>query len=122
MTRIVVGIYASSDFPPDVANEIVVGNAMKDFVDEHRDNQVASCCFSDRQRRLGVAIRKSFGPAGFFDNTAISSSTIDGDRKKLLERSTHALIFWDGKSAGTKKFIDMVEEKGIPFGIHIYHK
>jgi hypothetical protein len=55
--------------------------------------------------------------AGRSLSTTHMGRTADLLRDKLVDVSTHALFFWDGKSAGTAKLIDMVEEKGIPFRI-----
>jgi hypothetical protein len=40
-------------------------------------------------------------------------------RKKMVDAADFALIFWNGRSAGTQKLIDMVEAKGIPFVVHL---
>lgn len=38
----------------------------------------------------------------------------------MLSIATHLIVFWDGKSSGTKHMIDIAKEKGIPFWVFNY--
>ena len=38
----------------------------------------------------------------------------------MLSIATHLIVFWDGKSSGTKHMIDIAKEKGIPVWVFNY--
>lgn len=52
-------------------------------------------------------------------HSSVAASSAERLRTKLCQKAEGALIFWDGKSAGTRKLIDKVEKLDIPFAVHI---
>ena len=77
--------------------------------------------YSDRNAALGNMVRNlglAIGPAAWEGYNARSAPTL---RQRLLNlpHVCGAIVFWDGKSRGTKTMIDMIEKKGIPFAVHM---
>lgn len=52
-------------------------------------------------------------------HSSVTANSAERLRTKLCNKAEGALIFWDGRSAGTRKLIDKVEKLDIPFAVHI---
>ena len=52
-------------------------------------------------------------------NKRSGAGAAERQRQDAVNLATHAIIFWDGRSRGTARLIDMVEAKGIPFIVHM---
>lgn len=40
--------------------------------------------------------------------------------KQMADYATHCVVFWDGKSKGSKMMIDICKDKGIPHRVVMY--
>jgi hypothetical protein len=120
MTDMRLVVYASADMPNgSVTHKMLYMKSLRDFLDQHRDNQNIYTLASRKHMAMDRMVAGTLTD-GRKRHITVRGQTVQNIRASLLHQATHALIFWDGKSQGTRKFIDMVEEKKIPFAVCIY--
>jgi hypothetical protein len=110
-------LYASHYFNDD--KEFRAG--VSRFMQEH--NWTSVCLISPlthpRLRRMAISLALDEVEGIHIFHQQQAAPRADTMRKRLCTAAEGALIFWDGRSAGTRKMIDMVEQKDIPFAVHI---
>lgn len=113
-----ITVAASADFEniPLLLKEV---KAFLDTIDNGGDKDVRFF-YSKKHTRLGNQIRAITAPVRNWFRYPMMCTGAPALRKKLVETADHILIFWDGKSTGTQKLIDMAEKEGKNFRLVMY--
>jgi hypothetical protein len=101
-------------------NKRILAEALADFIKARGWKKETICLHTVRKHKfLCRSCQRLALDVPSIHHRSIGRTSADALRGELCDRADGAVIFWNGKSLGTKRLIDMVEERDIPFSVHI---
>lgn len=114
--EIKIAVYASNGFPSTVEQARELRDCLKRFIEENKDNQTVTLVYATKQPAIKIHIHVIRAIINVEACAPVSGSA-DHVRNRMNRECTHAVIFWDGQSTGTKKFIELWEKTDKPFAL-----